>query len=91
MSAYSFSINRPGDLFKVGVVICIPLFIIILQNDTGSGIVLGSFLFVLYREGLNKWLCIPVLLIAALFIFSFLLSPMTLLVSIILVCTLSEA
>ena len=91
MSAYSFSINRPGDLFKVGVVICIPLFIIILQNDTGSGIVLGSFLFVLYREGLNKWLCIPVLLIAALFIMSFLLSPMTLLVSIILVCTLSEA
>lgn len=91
MSAYSFSINRPGDLFKVGVVICIPLFIIILQNDTGSGIVLGSFLFVLYREGLNKWLCIPVLLIAALFIFSFLLSPMTLLVTLILVCTLSEA
>ena len=91
MSAYSFSTNRPGDLFKVGVVICIPLFIIILQNDTGSGIVLGSFLFVLYREGLNKWLCIPVLLIAALFIVSFLLSPMTLLVSIILVCTLSEA
>ena len=91
MSAYSFSINRPGDLFKVGVVICIPLFIIILQNDTGSGIVLGSFLFVLYREGLNKWLCIPVLLIAALFIVSFLLSPMTLLVSIILVCTLSQA
>lgn len=91
MSAYSFSINRPGDLFKVGMVICVPLFIIILQNDTGSGIVLGSFLFVLYREGLNKWLCIPVLLIAALFIVSFLLSPMTLLVSLILVCTLSEA
>ena len=91
MSEYSFSINRAGDLMKVAVVICIPLFIIILQNDTGSGIVLGSFLFVLYREGLNKWLCIPVLLIAALFIVSFLLSPMTLLVTLILVCTLSEA
>ena len=91
MSAYSFSINRAGDLMKVAGVICIPLFIIILQNDTGSGIVLGSFLFVLYREGLNKWLCIPVLLIAALFIVSFLLSPMTLLVALILVCTLSEA
>ena len=82
---------RRATCCKVGVVICIPLFIIILQNDTGSGIVLGSFLFVLYREGLNKWLCIPVLLIAALFIVSFLLSPMTLLVSLILVCTLSEA
>lgn len=41
MSEYSFSINRAGDLMKVAVVICIPLFIIILQNDTGSGIVLG--------------------------------------------------
>lgn len=91
MSAYSFSIDRPGNLFKVGMVICIPLFIIILQNDTGSGVVLCSFLFVLYREGLNKWLCIPVLFVAALFILSFLLSPMTLLVLMILVCTLSEA
>ena len=91
MSDYSFAIDRPGDLVKVGFVICLPLFIIILQNDTGSGIVLGSFLFVLYREGLNKWLCIPVLLIAALFIVSFLLSPMTLLVTLIVVCTFSEA
>ncbi|WP_418982170.1 rod shape-determining protein RodA [Alistipes sp.] len=91
MSAYSFSIDRPGDLLKVALVICLPLGIIVLQNDTGSGIVLGSFLFVLYREGLNKWLCIPVLLIAALFIVSFILSPMTLLVLSIVVCTLSEA
>ena len=91
MSDYSFSIDRSGDLVRVGFVICLPLFIIILQNDTGSGIVLGSFLFVLYREGLNKWLCIPVLLIAALFIVSFLLSPMTLLVTLIVVCTFSEA
>ncbi len=90
MSAYSFSISRPDNLIKVAMVICIPLFIIILQNDTGSGIVLGSFLFVLYREGLSKWLCIPVLLVATLFIVSFLLTPMTLLVSLILVCTLCD-
>ncbi len=91
MSTYSFSIARPGDLFKVILVIGIPLFIIILQNDTGSGIVLCSFLFVLYREGLNKWLCILALLIAALFIVSFLLTPLALLIIIILICTLSEA
>ncbi len=90
MSEYSFSIARAGDLFKIGMIICLPLMIIILQNDTGSGIVLGSFLFVFYREGLNKWLCIPILLIAALFIASFLLSPITLLVLLILICTLSE-
>lgn len=91
MSAYSFSVNRPGHLLKVALVICLPLSIIVLQNDTGSGIVLGSFLFVLYREGLNKWLCVPILLIATLFIISFLLTPMTLLVLSIVVCTLCDA
>ncbi len=91
MSTGSFSIDRTGDLFKVGVVLIVPLFIIILQNDTGSGLVLASLLFVLYREGINKWLFIPVLVTIVLFIFSFLFTPMTLLVMLILICTLSEA
>lgn len=91
MSAYSFSINRSGDLMKVCMVICAPLLIIVMQNDTGSGIVLGSFLFVLYREGLNRWLCIPILLVATLFITSFLLSPTVLLIFLVVICTLSEA
>ena len=91
MSEYNFSISRPGDLLKVGLLLLVPLAVIVLQNDTGSGIVLGSFLFVLYREGLNKWLCIPILMVAGLFIISFLLSPIALLVLMIGVCTLSEA
>lgn len=90
MSEYSFSISRLGDIIHVGFIILLPLAIIILQNDTGSGIVLGSFLFVFYREGLNKWLCIPVLLIAALFIASFLLSPMALLLLLLFICVGSE-
>ena len=36
MSSSSFSINRAGDLFKVGLVICLPLLIIVMQNDTGD-------------------------------------------------------
>ena len=91
MSTYTFSINRLGDLMKVALIVLLPLGIIVLQNDTGSGVVLGSFLFVLYREGLNKWLCVPVLLIAALFILSFLLTPLALLILSIVVCTLCEA
>ena len=90
MSEYTFSIARIGDLVKVGMLLAVPLLIIILQNDTGSGLVLGSFLFVLYREGLNKWLCIPILLMASLFIASFLLSPMALLLLLIGLCTFSE-
>lgn len=91
MSSYSFSIHKVGDLLRVAAIIGLPLAIIILQNDTGSGIVLCSFIFVLYREGLNKWLCIPVLLIAALFIGSFVFTRMTMLVLLILICVVSEA
>ncbi len=91
MSEYSFSINKFSDLVKVGSVLLVPLGIIVMQNDTGSGIVFGSFLFVFYREGLNKWLCIPVLLVAMLFIISFILSPTFLLIASILACTLCDA
>ena len=59
MSNYSFSIKRIGHLMRVALIILLPLAIIVLQNDTGSGVVLCSFIFVLYREGLNKWICIP--------------------------------
>lgn len=90
MSSYSFSIRRFSDLLRVATIIALPLLIIIWQNDTGSGIVLCSFIFVLYREGLSKWLCIPFLLIAALFIGSFVFTPMTMLVGLILICTVSE-
>ncbi len=90
MCEYSFSINNRGDMFKVAMVLLVPLIIIVLQNDTGSGIVLGSFIMVLYREGLNKWLIIPALLIVFLFIISFLLSPVLLLMLSVSVLTLCD-
>ncbi len=90
MSEYSFSISRVGDIIKSGIIVCLPLLIVVLQNDTGSGIVLGSFLIVFYREGLNQWLCIPVLLIAALFIVSFIVPPLPLLCLLIVICIGSE-
>lgn len=90
MSEYSFSISNRSDMFKVVAVLLLPLMVIVLQNDTGSGIVLGSFIFVLYREGLNDWLVIPLLLIVLLFIISFLLSPLLLLILSISVLTLCD-
>ncbi|MFI3317900.1 MAG: rod shape-determining protein RodA [Rikenellaceae bacterium] len=90
MSDYSFSINKGADMLKVVLLLALPLSIIVLQNDTGSGIVFGSFLFVFYREGLNKWLCLPVLLIATLFIVSFLISSELLLIISLSVCILSN-
>ena len=90
MSEYNFSISSFRSLVKVAGLLLLPLTITYLQNDTGSGLVLCSFIFMLYREGLNKWLCIPIIFIAALFLLSFLYSPMVLLVALIIVFTLSE-
>ena len=91
MSNYSFTINNVKHLVRVAMIILLPFVIILLQNDTGSGVVLGSFLFVLYREGLNKWLCIPILMVATLFIFSFLFTPLMLLIVLVLLFTISNA
>ena len=90
MSEYNFSISSFRSIVKVAGLLLIPLAITYLQNDTGSGLVLCSFIFMLYREGLNKWLCIPIIFIAALFLLSFLYSPTVLLVALIIVFTLSE-
>ena len=90
MSEYNFSISSFQSLVKVAGLLLVPLAITYLQNDTGSGLVLCSFIFMLYREGLNKWLCIPIVFIAALFLLSFLYSPIVLLVALIIVFTLSE-
>ncbi len=89
MSEYNFSIKSFKSLAQVAVLLIVPLFITYMQNDTGSGLVLCSFILMLYREGLNKWICIPIIFIAVLFLLSFLYSPMVLLVSLILVFTLS--
>ena len=91
MSNYSFSINRIGDLVHVATIILLPFVIILMQNDTGSGVVLSSFILVLYREGLNKWLCIPIIMVAALFLFSFLFTPLALLCVLVLIFTISNA
>lgn len=68
MSEYSFNINRLTDLIKVALIILVPFIIIVLQNDTGSGLVLGAFLFVFYREGLSKYVYFPILFTIFLFI-----------------------
>ena len=90
MSEFGFSISSFKSLIKVAFVLFVPLAITYLQNDTGSGLVLCSLIFMLSREGLNKWLCIPIIFIAALFLLSFIYSPMVLLVALILVFTISE-
>jgi rod shape determining protein RodA len=90
MSGYSFSIHKFGNLLRIGLIIGIPVAIIVfIQNDTGSAIVYASFLLMLYREGLNKWVYIIGGVIIALFIGSFWIDETVLWALIIAVCALS--
>ena len=91
MSNYTFSIRSIGGLLRVALLLVFPIGLTLMQNDTGSGVVLCSFIFVLYREGLNKWICIPMIMVATLFICSFLFTPLLLLLLLLLIFTLSDA
>lgn len=90
MSSYSFDLRNWRDLLRMFGIIGLPVAIIMLQNDTGSALVYGSFLFMFYREGFNRWIYVALFMVISLFVFYFLLEPATLLILMILGCVLSE-
>ncbi|MDR2936525.1 MAG: rod shape-determining protein RodA [Rikenellaceae bacterium] len=90
MSSYAFNIHSLKSLLNVGLILGIPVAVIILQNDTGSALVYVSFFFMLYREGFNRWLYITVFLLLLLFVLSFLVEPVPLLVILVLICVIGE-
>lgn len=89
MSEYGFTVQKFGDIAKVLMLLAVPMGIAVIQNDTGSGLVFCSFLFMFYREGLDNWICVPMIFLAALLILSFLLTPGVLLIALILIFTFS--
>ena len=60
------------------VIIGIPAIIILLQNDTGSALVFGAFVLVLYREGLSGNILLLGLISGALFVLALLIQQTTL-------------
>ena len=53
LSQFQTNLKSIKSLLKVGAVILLPVFLIILQPDPGSTLVFGAFFFVLFREGLS--------------------------------------
>jgi rod shape determining protein RodA len=76
LSKYLSDINIKMDQFKhkliSGLIIAVPPLIIIAQNETGSALVFGAFIFVLYREGLSGNYLLLGLLAVLLFILALL-------------------
>ncbi|MDD3859584.1 MAG: rod shape-determining protein RodA, partial [Bacteroidales bacterium] len=70
LSSESFSFNKISKIGLLLIILGLPVLLIFVQNDTGSALVFFAFIFVLYREGLNKVLFITAFVIIALFIFA---------------------
>lgn len=75
ISSYNFKMHSWKSLLTLAGIIFVPVGLIFLQNDTGSAIVFGVFLLVLYREGLNGIVLFFSFLIAVVFIFTMVLDP----------------
>jgi rod shape determining protein RodA len=86
MSTFGFSLSRPGDLFRVAVAVALPVGVMFLQHDVGSAVVYGSFIFMLYREGLNRWIYIILGVVLTLFFGSFWITDTGLLMLILVGC-----
>ncbi|HZL10509.1 MAG TPA: rod shape-determining protein RodA [Prolixibacteraceae bacterium] len=75
ISSYNFKMHSYKSLLTLAGLIFVPVALIFLQNDTGSAIVFGVFLLVLYREGLNGIVLFFTFLIALVFIFTMVINP----------------
>ena len=69
-------------------ILLIPMGLIMLQPDTGSALVFGSLIFVLYREGLSGYFLIIGAILIVLFVLSLLISKLYLLLGLVAICGL---
>ncbi|MDR0728616.1 MAG: rod shape-determining protein RodA [Prevotellaceae bacterium] len=84
MSAYGFVLSRCANLCRIALVIALPAGLIFLQHDTGSAVVFGAFLLMLYREGLSGWFINIVLFAITIFVLSLIWET----VSILMLCAI---
>lgn len=75
ISSYNFKMHSYKSLLTMAAILFIPVGLIFLQNDTGSAIVFGVFLLVLYREGLNGLVLFFTFLIGLVFILTMVFDP----------------
>ncbi|MBX7240850.1 MAG: rod shape-determining protein RodA [Bacteroidia bacterium] len=63
MTSLNYTVENTRNLLVSLGIIILPALITLFQNDTGSALVFGSFIIVLYREGLNPLVPLTGLLI----------------------------
>ena len=73
--------DKKVQLISYGLIF-LPMVIILLQNETGTALVFGSFIFMLYREGLPGYFLFIGFMIALMGVLSLLVAPLYLIISI---------
>lgn len=73
LSRFQFSFTSWQDLLLLGAVWLLPVIIIVLQNDLGSGLVFFAFLLPFFREGMSPYVLVFGVLAALIFVLTLLL------------------
>jgi rod shape determining protein RodA len=66
MSRHNFSLANNRDRLALLLIIGVPVVLILMQKDTGTALVFGSFVFLLLREGLSMIIFLLLLVLLAL-------------------------
>lgn len=77
LSSHNVQINTLKSYIRVAVIILLPAFLILLQNDTGSALVYFVFVLVLYREGISESILLFGFFVIVLFILALVLEKLT--------------
>lgn len=85
MSAYGFKLKSLQSYIKSALIVIVPVSLILLQNDAGTAMVFGSFIWVFYREGMPHWVIAFMFFIVGLFIFVLMFNNFIILLGIILI------
>ena len=88
MTKVGYKLSNFNDIFITACIIAVPPLLIIVQGDTGTALVFGAFVIVLYREGLNPAIIVIGLIAIALFVLTLIFEQTTLIISIVVLGTL---
>lgn len=82
-------LNDFSNVLPAAAILLFPMFLIMLQPDTGSALVFISLVFVLYREGLSSYFLIAGFAMIVLFVFTLIFSKVTVIIAIIVLAALA--
>ncbi len=88
MSGSMYKVVRKKDFLITVALIIFPPALIMLQGDTGTALVFGAFVIVMYREGLNPWLIVLGLFAILIFILTLFVDKMYLIGGIVTIAVI---